>query len=47
MFEIIDTSVSQKLSNDSCEHDLPLCTTAVAENVNAAYETDVKGTEIS
>ena len=47
MSELIDTSVSQKSTNDSFGNQVPLCTTVVAENINEAGQTNVEGTEIT
>ena len=47
MSDIIDTSVSPKSPNDNCENHLPLSTTAIAENINEANETNVECTEIT
>ena len=41
MTDIMNTSVSQKLSNECCKNHFPLSTNVVAENINEANATNV------
>ena len=47
MSELIVTSVSQKVANDSYGNQVSVCTNAVAENINEAGEINVEGTDIT